>query len=135
MNRNKALQPISQQNDRPFHSKEQSDLTLRTMIGAGKKKKTNPMKTIRMTGKLVTGNPFTMYNGFHNQLHASWKERQKLMKTANELRNCPIISHAVLSQVTQAESDTQGLTGEGGRKTGWRPPDSLLFLANQENLT
>ena len=80
------------------------------MIGAGRKKKTHPIKTIRMKGKLVTGKPFSMYNGFHNQIHASFKLRPKLIETTNELHNHPITSLAVLSQVTQAESETKGLT-------------------------
>ena len=93
--------------DSPFHSKEQSDLTLRTMIGAGRRKNTRPMKLIRLKGKLIRNN---LHNDFHNQIHANLKEMSNLVKTKNVLLNRPITSLAVLSQVTQAESDTQGLT-------------------------
>ena len=98
---------ISIHADSPFHSKEHSDLTLCTMIGAGRRKNTRQMKLIRLKGKLITNN---LHNRFHNYIHANMKEMSNLVKTKNETLNRPISSLAVLSRVTRAESDTQGLT-------------------------
>ena len=103
-NKWKGKEIISLHADSPFRFKKQSDLTLRTMIGAGRRKNTRPMKLIRLKGKLIS-------NHLHkNQLHSNLREMSKLVKTRDELLNHPISSLAVLSQVTQAESDTQGLT-------------------------
>ena len=43
---------ISIHADSPLHSNEHSDLTLCTMIGAGRRKNTRQMKLIRLKGKL-----------------------------------------------------------------------------------
>jgi hypothetical protein len=103
-NKWKGKEILSINTDNPFHSKEQSDLTLRAMIGAGRRKNTRPMKLIRLKGKLIS-------NHLHNdQLHSNLREMSKLVRPRNELLTRPISSLAVLSQVTQAESDTQGLT-------------------------
>jgi hypothetical protein len=102
-NKWKGKEIISIHADSPFHFKEQSDLTLRTMIGAGRKN-TRPKKLIRLKGKRIS-------NHLHNnQLHSKLREISKLLKTRGELLNRPISSLEILSQVNHDESDTQGLT-------------------------
>ena len=102
-NKWKGKEIISLHADSPFRFKEQSDLTLRTMIGAGRKN-TRPKKLIRLKGKRIS-------NHLHNnQLHSKLREMSKLLKTRGELLNRPISSLEILSQVNHDESDTQGLT-------------------------
>ena len=71
---------ISIHADSPFHSKEHSDLTLCTMIGAGRRKNTRQMKLIRLKGKLIL-----------NQLDSNLREclipTSEIVKKSTGLKN------------------------------------------------
>ena len=97
------MKEIQQQ---PFHSKEQSDLALRAMIRVATRKEPKPMRLIKLKGKLRKKKT---YKGFHNSFHANLREKAVHVATTADLLRLPISSLAVLSQVTQAESESEGL--------------------------
>ena len=91
----------------PFHSKKESDRTLEALIGMASGTKATPRKIVRLIKGKSGSEP---YNGFHNQVQARLKQRPFQSNTISLLSSHPISTLSVLSKVTQAENDIQGLS-------------------------
>lgn len=105
-------QSQSQDTSQPFHSQENSDQAMRDImkvqVQGRRRKRVKSEELIKMKKKLADNK--RNYNGFHNKFHA----HLRAMPASNVVQNNnllarPVSSLAVLSKVTQAESDTKGL--------------------------